>query len=82
MSGPLTGPTEYPRREKEAPLMADTIVKLVLTTEVPPNARPCGYVYIHDVELEGDENLKLGVRVEIRDEGGDYLSATVDDITR
>lgn len=62
--------------------MADTVVKLVVTAEVPPNARPSGYVYVHDVELAGDENLNVGTRVEIRDEGGCYLSATVDDITK
>jgi hypothetical protein len=48
---------------------------------VPPNARPCGYVYVHDVELDGDEMLTVGSRVEFRDEGGQYLAATVDQIT-
>ena len=61
--------------------MSNTVLKVVITTEVPPNARPCGYVYVHDVELDGDEMLTVGSRVEIRDEGGQYLAATVDQIT-
>ena len=61
--------------------MPNTVLKVVITTEVRPNARPSGYVYIHDVELDGDEMLAVGTRVEIRDEGGQYLAATVDQIT-
>ena len=61
--------------------MSSTVLKVVIATEVPPNARPCGYVYVHDVELDGDEMLTVGSRVEIRDEGGQYLAATVDQIT-
>lgn len=31
--------------------MAMTVVKTVVNVEVPPTARPDGYVYVHDVEL-------------------------------
>ncbi len=61
--------------------MAMSVVKTVVTVEVPPTARPDGYVYVHDVELEGGEDLKRGSRVEICDEGGHYLAATVDEVT-
>ena len=61
--------------------MAITVTKVVVPTEVPPGARRDGYVYVHDVQLDGDENLALGTRVEIQDEGGQYLAATVDHIS-
>ena len=54
-------------------LMARTITKPVVAIEVAPHARPDGFVYVHDVQLEGDENLRLGTRVEVQDEGGNPL---------
>ena len=58
--------------------MAETVTRVVIAVEVPPHARPHGYVYVHDAQLEGDENLEIGTRVEIQDEGGFTLAATVD----
>lgn len=52
----------------------------VVEIEVPAGARPGGYAYVHDAQLDGDENLQIGTRVQIRDEGGNYLPAIVDDI--
>lgn len=61
--------------------MANTVTKVVVSVEVPPGARPDGYLHVHDVQLDGDENLAVGTRLEVQDEGGHYLAATVDDIT-
>lgn len=61
--------------------MEQTVTKIVVVVEVPPTARPNGFVDVHDVQLEGDENLEIGTRVEIQDEGGYFLAATVDEIT-
>lgn len=61
--------------------MSQTVTKVVVPVEVPPNARPDGFVHVHDVQLDGDEDLVVGTRVEIQDEGGFYLAATVDEIT-
>ena len=43
--------------------------------------RPNGYAYVHDVELDGDEDLHIGSHAEIYDESGSYVPATVDEIT-
>lgn len=56
-----------------------TIQKTVVTTEVGPREIAAGVAYVHDVELEGDENLQPGQRVEILDGGGTYHAAVVDD---
>lgn len=62
--------------------MAETVTKLVVTAEVGPLQRSTGIVYVHEVELDGDENLQIGDRVEVRDEGGGLWAATVEAITR
>jgi hypothetical protein len=62
--------------------MAQTVTKLVVTAEVGPLQRSTSTVYVHDVELEGDENLQVGDRVEVRDEGGGLWAATVEAVTR
>lgn len=56
-----------------------TIQKTVVTTEIGPRERAAGVAYVHDVELEGDENLQVGQRVEILDGGGSYHAAVVVD---
>lgn len=65
------------RRGRRRPCSQLTIVRV----EIPTGARPTGYAYVHDVELDGDEDLHLGSRVEICDEGDGYVPATVDEIT-
>jgi hypothetical protein len=62
--------------------MARTVTKLVVPAEVGPLQRSTATVYVHDVELEGDENLHIGDRVEVRDEGGELWAATVEAVTR
>jgi hypothetical protein len=61
--------------------MAQTVTKVVVTAEVGPLQRSTGTVYVHDVELDGDENLQIGDRVEVRDEGGELWAATVEGVT-
>ncbi len=78
---PTRAVAAYDERYEGVVLMARTVTKLVVTVEVAPSARPDGFVYVHDVQLEGDENLELGTRVEVQDEGGHFLAATVDDIS-
>jgi len=61
--------------------MAQTVTKVVVSAEVGPLQRSTGTVYVHDVELDGDENLQIGDRVEVRDEGGGLWAATVEAVT-
>lgn len=57
--------------------MSETILKTVLTAPVGPAELEVGRTYVHDVELEGDEDLVVGQRVEVRDDGGRMFAATV-----
>lgn len=59
--------------------MAETITKLVVPASVGPAELAVGRTYVHDVELEGDEELAIGMRVEVRDEAGRMFAATVTD---
>lgn len=59
--------------------MAETITKLVVPASVGPAELAAGRTYVHDVELEGDEELAIGMRVEVRDEAGRMFAATVTD---
>lgn len=59
--------------------MADTITKIVLTVSVGPAEFEAGRTYVHDIELEGDEDLAVGLRIEVRDDAGRMFAATVTD---
>jgi hypothetical protein len=59
--------------------MGDAITKTVVPAVVGPAELDAGKTYVHDVELDGDENLAIGDRVEIRDEAGRMFAATVTD---
>lgn len=54
-----------------------TITKVVVPATVGPLELSRGVTYVHDVELDGDEGLHIGMRVEILDEAGRYFSARV-----
>ena len=56
-----------------------TITKLVVPASVGPAGLAVGRAYVHDAELEGDEELSIGMRVEVLDGGGRYFAATVTD---
>jgi glycyl-tRNA synthetase (class II) len=58
--------------------MATTITKTVVPAQVGPAELAAGCTYVHDFELDGDENLAIGQRVEIRDHAGALFAATVD----
>lgn len=57
-----------------------TLVRIEAAIEVPPAARPHGFVYVHGVQLE--ESLAVGACVEFADEGGEKHTARVVDETR
>lgn len=54
------------------------------TAVVRPRSVRCsgrpGRVYVHDIELDGDENLALGQRVEILDGGESYTAARIAEV--
>lgn len=52
----------------------------VIRAEVPPQARPAGHLYVHEVQLDGDEDLLIGTELDVIDEGGNELAAVVEDI--
>jgi len=56
-----------------------TITKLVVSATVGPAELEAGGTYVHDAELEGDEELAVGMRVEVVDEAGRYFAAVVSD---
>ena len=56
--------------------MAATITKIVVPATVGPAAVAGSRTYVHDIELDGDENLAVGQRVEVRDEPGRFFAAT------
>jgi len=56
-----------------------TLVRMQSMLEVPPAARPNGFVYVHSVQL--DEPLDVGMCVEFQDEGGNWLTGDVVAVT-
>ena len=60
--------------------MSRTITKLLFDVELGPAQRTAGIAYLHDVDLDDDQTLSVGDRVELRDEGGAYCAATVEAI--
>jgi len=59
--------------------VAEMITELVVPASVDPAELAAGRTYVHDVELEGDEELAIGMRVEVRDEAGRMFATTVTD---
>lgn len=59
--------------------MSSTISKLLVSATVGPAELAAGRTYVHDVELDGDEDLRIGIRVEVCDEAGRLFAATVTD---
>lgn len=54
-----------------------TITKTVVPATVGPPELRAGRTYVHDAELDGDEELAVGARVEVIDDAGRYFAATV-----
>ena len=52
------------------------ITKLVVPASIGPAEVEAGRAYVHDAELEGDEALTIGMRVEVLDDAGRYFAAT------
>jgi hypothetical protein len=61
--------------------VSSTISKLLIPATVGPAELAAGHAYVHDAELDGDEELAIGMRVEVRDEAGRLFAATVTDRT-
>jgi hypothetical protein len=57
--------------------VSSTISKLLIPAAVGPAELAAGRTYVHDVELDGDEDLAIGMRVEVQDESGRLFAATV-----
>jgi len=55
------------------------ITKLVVPASIGPAEVEAGRAYVHDAELEGDEALTIGMRVEVLDDAGRSFAATVTD---
>ena len=58
--------------------MSNMLSKLVLEIEITPVQHSLGVVYLHDVDLEHDQSLAVGDRMELRDEGGFSYPAAVE----
>lgn len=57
-----------------------TLQKTVVQVEIGPLQRSTGFAYVHDLALDGDENLAVGDHVEIVDGAGKRMPATVTSI--
>lgn len=53
------------------------VTRTVVQVELPPLCRASGHVYVHEAALDGDENLQVGQRIEVLDEGGACYPAEV-----
>ena len=49
----------------------------VIRAVVGPAEIAAGHAFVSDFELDGDEDLAIGVRVELQDEAGRLFAATV-----
>jgi hypothetical protein len=61
--------------------LSSTVSKLLVPATVGPAELAAGRTYVHDIELDGDEHLTIGMRVEVCDEAGRMFAATVTDRT-
>ncbi|GEM_PF-5609442 len=61
--------------------VSNTIMKTVVPASVGPLELKVGYAFVGDVELDGDEDLEIGKRVEVCDEAGRYFAAVVTEYT-
>jgi hypothetical protein len=59
-----------------------TITERVVPASVGPAELASSRTYVHDAELEGDDVLTIGMRVEVLDDAGRYFAATVTDRIR
>ena len=57
--------------------MSTTVTKLLIPASIGPAELAAGRAYAHDAELDGDESLTIGTRIEIRDDAGRMFAATV-----
>jgi hypothetical protein len=53
------------------------MLMLLIATTVGPAEIAAGRAYVHDVELDGDEELAIGMPVEVRDASGRVFDAVV-----
>jgi hypothetical protein len=50
---------------------------LLIATTVGPAEIAAGRAYVHDVELDGDEEFAIGMRVEVQDASGRLFDAVM-----
>ena len=53
------------------------VTALVVRTQIGAAEQAAGCAYVHDMELDGDQELSLGTRGEVHDEAGRVFPATV-----
>ena len=56
--------------------MSTTVTKLLIPASIGPAELAAGRAYAHDAELDADESLTIGTRIEIRDDAGRMFAAT------
>ncbi|MGC8510460.1 MAG: hypothetical protein ACP5PB_06275 [Acidimicrobiales bacterium] len=54
-----------------------TVTKVQVPATVGPVELKLGVCYVYDAELDGDENLQIGQRVEILDGAGRQFAAEI-----
>jgi len=50
---------------------------IVIPAVIGPAELEASRAFVHDIELDGDDALAVGVRVELQDEAGRLFAATV-----
>ena len=53
-----------------------SVTKLLIPASIGPAELAAGRAYAHDAELDADESLTIGTRIEIRDDAGRMFAAT------
>ncbi len=57
--------------------MVDAVSNVVVPATTGPAELAPGHAYVGDLDLEGDEDLQIGMHVEVHDDAGALFAATV-----
>jgi len=60
-------------------MTANRVESHAVSASIGPAELAVGRAYVHDAELDGDEELTVGMRVEVLDDAGRYFAAIVTD---
>jgi hypothetical protein len=53
------------------------MLMLLIATTVGPAELTAGRAYVHDIELDGDDDIAIGMPVEVQDAAGRLFDAVV-----